>query len=170
MISEGIDIAIRIGSLSDSGLVARKLAPIKMIAAASPDYLTAHGRPQRPEDLKKLKELRYSNRARKSWTYKDMTGRSGSIEMTASMKSNNGDFLREAAIAGWGVVIEPSFLLCDAVRDNSLDVILPEYDWSDISAYAIYPPTRHLSLRVRMFVDFLVERFKGTPPWDEGLF
>lgn len=166
LISEGIDLAIRIGDLSDSGLVARKIAPIRMIAAASPAFLNKYGRPQKPEDLKSLPELRYSNRPRKSWVYYGPDGAQGEVEMPSRLQANNGDFLAEAAISDQGVTIQPVFILCDAIRSGRLEVILSDYQWACISAFAVYPPTRHLSLRVRTFVDFLVERYKGTPPWE----
>lgn len=165
LISEGIDVAIRIGQLTDSTLVARKLARIEMLAAASPAYLDRQGRPKAPRDLNRFAELRYTNKPRKVWRYTGPNGVSGEIEMTSSLKANNGTFLTEAAIAGHGVTIEPAFLLCDAVRSGKLKILLADYSWSDVTAYAVYPPTRHLSLRVRTWVDFLVERFKGTPPW-----
>lgn len=166
LISEGIDVAIRIGQLSDSTLVARKLAPIDMLAAASPAYLETHGVPNTPQDLVNFTELRYTNRPRKGWRYRGPKGETGDIEMTSSLQANNGSFLTEAAIAGLGITIEPAFLLCEAVRSGKLEVILQDYVWSDITAYAVYPPTRHLSLRVRTLVDFLVERYKDDPPWD----
>lgn len=169
LIAEGIDMALRIGQLSDSGLIARKIAPIRMLAAAAPSYLDKKGRPESPQDLKTFEELRYSNLLRKSWTYTSANGSSGDIDIPVGMKANNGDFLCEAAIKGHGVVIQPSFIICDAIRDGRLEVILSDYSWADIAAYAVYPPTRHLSLRVRTWVDFLAERFKGIPPWDVGV-
>jgi len=166
LISEGIDLAIRIGQLTDSGLIARKIAPVRMIAAASPSYLETHSVPKNADELKNHQELRYTNRSRKGWDYIAPDGSKGSLEMQARLQANNGDFLTNAAISGEGIVIQPTFIMCDAIRSGELDVILPDYIWPDISAYAVYPPTRHLSLRVRTFVDFLVDRFSGTPPWD----
>jgi DNA-binding transcriptional LysR family regulator len=166
LISEGIDLTIRIGQLTDSGLIARRIAPVRMIAVASPAYLQANGTPATPEDLKSHQELRYTNRSRKGWDYVAPDGAKGSLEMQLRLQANNGDFLTAAAIAGEGIVIQPTFIMCNAIRAGELQVILPDYKWTDISAYAVYPPTRHLSLRVRTFVDFLVQRFSGTPPWD----
>ena len=165
LISEGIDIAIRIGQLSDSSLVARKIAPVEMVVAASPDYLDLHGRPATPEDLKGHQELRYTNRPRKNWPYIGPSGETGEIEMRSTLQANNGTFLTEAAMAGLGITISPAFILCEAVRSGKLEVILRDYVWSDIAAYAVYPPTRHLSLRVRTLVDYLVSLYKDEPPW-----
>jgi len=166
LISEGVDVAIRIGALSDSTLVARKLADIDMVAAAAPSLLETLGHPQTPEDLKAFNELRYTNRPRKGWRYTAPDGQSGEIELSSTLQANNGNFLCDAAIAGQGLTIHPLFILCEALRAGTLEVILPDYKWSEISAYAVYPPTRHLSLRVRTLVDFLATCFKNNPPWD----
>ena len=165
LISEGIDVAIRIGELNDSTLVARKLAPVEMLAVASPAYLEKQGYPNRPKDLIGFNELRYSNKTRKSWAYSGPNGETGEVEIPSSLRANNGTFLTEAAIAGQGVTISPSFFLFEAVQSGKLEIVLPNYSWAEVTVYAVYPPTRHLSLRVRTWVDFLVERFKGTPPW-----
>lgn len=165
LITEGVDVAIRIGTLSNSSLVARKLASIDMVAAASPKLLDQLGRPETPNDLKKFNELRYTNRPNTTWQFTDSTGKTGELSLKSSLQANNGNFLTEAAIEGHGITIEPLFLLCDALRDGTLEIVLPSYKWADISAYAVYPPTRHLSVRVRALVDFLVDRFKESPPW-----
>ena len=80
---------------------------------------------------------------------------------------NNGDFLREAAIAGAGVAIEPTFIVHRAVADGRLVPILTDVAWPEIGAYAVYPQTRYLSARVRAFIDFLDQRFSGEPYWDQ---
>ena len=112
LISEGVDVAIRIGALSSSSLVARKLASIDMVAAASPTLLDRLGRPQTPEGLKAFNELRYTNRPHKTWKYTDPNGKTGDLTLNSSLQANNGNFLTQAAIAGHGVTIEPLFLLC----------------------------------------------------------
>lgn len=169
LVAEGMDLTIRIGNLPDSGLIARKLASIRSVAAASPAYLSRFPTPQTPDDLKAMSELRYTGRPRTAWRYTDPGGRTGEVELSAAISASNGDFLRDAAIAGMGIVIEPIFILCDALRDETLVDVLPGYQWSDINAYAVYPPTRHLSVRVRAFVDFLAARYAGIPPWEQDL-
>lgn len=166
LISEGMDLAIRIGRLPDSGLIARKLAPVQFAAAASPDYLRQFPAVKTLSDLNPLTELRYSGRPASRWQVTDPAGRSKDVDFNAGLSASNGDFLRDAAIAGMGFVIEPTFILCDALRDGSLVTLLPDHRWAAINAYAVYPPTRHLSSRVRAFVDFLAARFGGIPPWD----
>lgn len=166
LIAEGMDLAIRIGELPDSSLIARKIASVSTVAAASPKYLEQHGIPQTPEDLKALKELRYGYRPIAAWTYRDPDGVEGQIEMRPRLRATNGEFLRDAAIAGEGILIEPRFIIYENLREGSLVEILSDYKWPELSAYAVYPPTRHLSVRVRAFVNFLAERYKGIPYWE----
>ncbi len=167
LIADGMDLAIRIGDLPDSSLIARKIAVVSMVAAASPAYLKEHGVPETPEDLEKLKELRYGYRSSAAWPYKAPDHSEGDIEMSPRLMATNGDFLRDAALAGEGVLIEPRFILYKNLEDRSLLEILPDYTWPELTAYAVYPPTRHLSARVRTFVDFLVERYRGIPYWEK---
>lgn len=167
LIAEGRDLAIRIGTLDDSGLIARKLAPIKVVACASSAFLDKHGHPQTPQDLEEFPELRYSYRAEDSWRYEGPNGDSGTVKMRSTLSGTNGEFLRDAAGMGHGVTILPCFIIHNELRDGTLVDILPGYNWGDLTAYAVYPPTRHLSTRLRAFVDFLVERYKGTPYWDK---
>lgn len=166
LIAEGMDLAIRIGDLPDSSLIARKIAAASIVAAASPDYLKTHGTPKTAEDLKAHKELRYGYRSKTGWAYTDRDGATGQLDMTPALRATNGEFLRDAAIAGQGVLIEPRFIIYENLRDGSLIEILPDYQWPELSAYAVYPPTRHLSVRVRAFVSFLANRYKGTPYWE----
>jgi len=167
LIAEGMDLAIRIGDLSDSSLIARKIATISTVAAASPTYLQDYGTPKKPDDLKAHKELRYGYRSTTSWSYKGPDGVEGHIEMTPRLRATNGEFLRDAAVAGEGILIEPRFIIYENLRDGSLVEILPDYQWPQITVYAVYPPTRHLSVRVRAFVNFLIERYNGTPYWEK---
>jgi len=167
LIAEGMDLAIRIGDLSDSSLIARKIASISTAAAASPAYLKQHGTPHSPDDLNTHKELRYGIRTNASWPYRGPDAAEGQIEMLPRLRATNGEFLRDAAVAGEGVLIEPRFIIYENLRNGSLVEILPDYEWPQLSVYAVYPPTRHLSVRVRAFVNFLIERYKGTPYWEQ---
>jgi len=166
LVAEGMDLAIRIGDLPDSSLIARKITVMSNAAVASPAYLKEHGVPQTPSDLQRHKELRYAYRSSASWHFKAPDGVEGQIEMVPRLRATNGEFLRDAATAGEGVLIEPRFILYESLRDGSLVEILPDYEWPHVTAYAVYPPTRHLSVRVRAFVSFLIERYKGTPYWE----
>lgn len=167
LLREGFDLAIRIARLPDSTLIARRLAPIRHVVCAAPAHLAAHGTPETPEQLARHACLAYSNAPDPGvWRYRAPDGREGVVRLPVRLRASNGDFLREAAIAGLGVIMEPSFIVHRSLERGELRVLLPGHQWPALDAYAVYPQTRHLSRRVRRFVDFLVARFAGTPYWD----
>ncbi len=168
LIAEGVDLAIRIGSLRDSSLIARKLAPIKMMVTASPAFWEENGIPKSVSDLKDLKELRYANRTESSWTFTDGEGRTESVALKTALTASNGTFLTQAAIAGMGVAIQPNFIIAQALRDGQLVRVLSDHALPELGLYAIYPPTRHLSKRVRTLVDFIATYFGDTPYWEQS--
>lgn len=137
LIVEGMDLAIRIGNLSDTNLIARKIAAISTAATASPAYLQDYGTPKKPDDLKEHKKLRYGYRSTTSWSYKGPDGVEGHIEMTSRLRATNGEFLRDIAVAGEGILIEPRFIIYENLRVGSLVEILPDYQWPQITAYAV---------------------------------
>jgi DNA-binding transcriptional LysR family regulator len=170
LMQEGFDLAIRIARLPDSSLIARKLAPIRHALCASPDYLARHGTPARADDLASHAGLVYSNLANPGlWSYVRPDGQPGSVQVPVKLRANNGDFLCRAAIAGQGVILHPTFYLSDAIRTGELVPLLTDHAWPEVNAYALYPPTRHLSRRVRAFVDFLAEKLAGEPDWDRRM-
>ena len=167
LIEDNFDLALRIGHLSDSSLIARRLFDARTVVCASPHYLNVHGAPETPEALNDHQCLVYSNREDPGrWNYEDADGNKNSVAVTQMMTASSGDFLCNAAAHGMGIVIQPSFIASQAIRSGNLVPILTDYNFALIPAYAVYPPTRHLSFRVRAFIDFLVERFSGTPQWD----
>ncbi len=167
LIEDNIDIALRIGRLSDSSLIARRLFDVRAVVCASPHYLHEHGTPATPEDLRDHRCLVYSNLAEPDkWSYVDGAGKRQFVKVSVSLVSSSGDFLSNAAAHGMGLIIQPTFIASDAIRRGNLIPLLTEYKWPISPAYAVYPPTRHLSFRVRAFIDFLAEKFAGTPQWD----
>ncbi len=166
LISEGVDLAIRIGDLPDSSLIARKLADISTVVLASPALLKERGVPQTAEELSGFQQCAYGNNPSFSWHYTAPNGTQGQIELEPSLIATNGTFLCEAAVAEKGLVKLPRFIAYKYIQSGALVEILPEYQWSDLTLYAVYASTRHLSPRIRMFVDHLVECFKGTPYWE----
>ncbi len=167
LVEEGMDVAIRIGHLDDSSLIARRLFDVRSVVAASPHYLTTHGTPATPVELLDHDCLVYSNLADPDkWSWTDRGGQRHTIEINPVMRASSGDFLSNAAAHGLGIVIQPTFLAAEAIRSGHLVPILNDVDWPVSPAYAVYPPTRHLSYRVRAFIDFLAERFSGKPQWD----
>lgn len=170
LLAEGLDLAVRIADLEDSTLIARQLAPIHTVVCASPDYLARHGTPQTPEQLAEHNCLVYSNNPEPAlWRYHDSQGNALSVRVRVCLKASNGDFLHQAAIAGQGICLQPTFIVHKSIEQARLIPVLTEYAWPRMNAYAVYPQTRHLSRRVRVFVDFLAERFAGTPYWDAHL-
>ncbi|MEJ2179056.1 MAG: LysR family transcriptional regulator [Gammaproteobacteria bacterium] len=170
ILQEGFDLAIRVTRLADSSFIARRLASINHMVCASPEYLKLYGTPQTPDALQHHSCLSYSNvHDSNVWHYQDQHGKLQQVKVPVKLSANNGDFLRQAATAGLGVILEPTFIIYDAIEKGQLVPILTDYRWPSIDAYAIYPQTRHLSQRIRALVDFLVERFAGTPYWDSAL-
>ena len=169
LIDEGVDLAIRIGELEDSSLVARRITTITHRVCASPEYWQQHGMPRRPADLADHRGLRYTNRPQNRWTWQSQDGRKGSVVISSTMQASNGDFLSAAACAGTGFVISPTFIVYEDLREGRLQSALDGYDWSPLAAYAVYPQNRHLPRRVKAFIDFLVDRFGDPPYWDSGL-
>lgn len=170
LMQEGFDLAIRIARLPDSSLIARRLATMRAVVCASPDYLERHGRPETPEALGEHRCLVYSLiRNYETWLFVDPEGRQRTARIHAYIKASNGEFLRDAAVRGLGVVLVPTFIAYQAIERGELVPVLDDYQQPQLEVYALYPQTRHLSQRVRAFVDFLVKRFEGTPYWDSAL-
>lgn len=170
LLLEGFDLAVRIGHLEDSSLIARGLFEARTVVCASRDYLDRRGTPKTPEDLAGHSIMVYSNAPdRGRWTCKDERGASHTIEVPVTLSSNSGEHLCAAAAAGLGIALQPTFIAFDAIVRGELVPILTDFHWPVSTGYAIYPPTRHLSHRVRAFIDFLAERFAGIPYWDREI-
>jgi DNA-binding transcriptional LysR family regulator len=123
-----------------------------------------------PEDLVHHQCLTYSLTDHPNiWRYVGLDGKVASVRVHSQIQANNGNFLCQEAIAGRGITYSPSFILYQAIEEGLLIPVLTEYEWPSVNAYAVYPQTRHLSQRVRAFVDFLANRFSGVPYWDECL-
>ena len=165
LVAEGFDLAVRIGRLDDSSLIARKLGNVEMVCVASPDWLEKNGPIETAEDLIDKPELRYGLRRGQGLAFKAPDGSKGTIQADPVLKASNGDFLREAAVSGLGMTIQPDFIVCDAVRAGQLVQFLTDYEFDAPSIYAVWSPNRHMPRRVRALVDFLVERFGGQAPW-----
>ena len=160
MIEEGFDLALRIGDLEDSSLVGRRLAANRRVLAAAPAYLDRFGAPAGPDDLRDHNCLVYTYRAqRHDWHLVDETGRERVITVTGNLETNNPMMLRAAALDGFGVALLPLWIIGPDIREARLRRVLPQYHWPDSAIHVVYPPGRHLSAKVRSFVDFLVERF-----------
>ena len=167
LVDEGFDVAVRIGALEDSSLVARRLAPMRRVACASPGYLKSRGVPASPADLKAHDCLCYTNVSLgHEWRFVAADGRPWPVEVKGRLATNNGDALRAAALRGLGMAYLPTFLVGGDLQEGTLVTVLEQFVPQDMSMSAVYPHARHLSPKVRAFVDFLAERFGPRPYWD----
>ncbi|MGC2856822.1 LysR family transcriptional regulator [Novispirillum sp. DQ9] len=169
LVEEGFDVAVRIGRLADSSLIARRLAPVRRLVVASPAYVAAHGAPETPEDLRHHACLHYTYLLRGDvWSLTGTDGRTVDVRVAGRLRANNGDVLRSALLAGLGIAYTPSFIVGRDVAEGRLVRLLP--GWEDISAavYAVHPHARLVPPKVRAFVDYLAQRFAGHPEWDLG--
>jgi DNA-binding transcriptional LysR family regulator len=161
---EGFDLTIRIGDLSDSTLSARKLAQIDMGLYASPAYCSAKGRPKSPDDLINHDALHYGPPGpAPKWTIRGPSGIE-TITIRERLCSNNGDVLNEAAVKGLGITLLPSFIVRAELEKGNLLQVLDGFEPKPLGLYAIYPPTRFVAAKLRLFIDFLAERFRRQRP------
>ena len=167
LVEQGVDLAIRISDLNDSSLQARRICPIRLLLCASPAYLEKHGTPRKPEDLKDHQVLGYTLGNGPTIRLSNQQGEEQLVHTSARMAANNGDFLRDMALAGHGIAVLPTFIVWQSLAARELVPVLRQYTLPTINAWAVYPQTRYLSQRARQFIDFLVERFGDNPYWDE---
>jgi DNA-binding transcriptional LysR family regulator len=170
LIEEGWDLAIRIGRLRDSSLVARRLAPCRTVVCAAPSYLKEHGTPQTLDDLSGRNCLGYtlpSAIAANRWVF----GAEGDIvvPVQGNLRANNGDALLAAALAGQGLIYQPTFLVGDSLRSGDLVQVLKQYPTYELGVHAVLPSGRQAPAKVRTFVEFLARRFAPEPEWDRGV-
>lgn len=166
LVEEGYDLAVRITNLPSSQLVSRQLATTRMICCASPTYLAQHGTPARPEDLAQQEVISYSYfAARDEWTFTAPDDTSVVVRTHARIHANNGDTCRAAALEHQGIILQPDFIVADDLRRGDLVELLPTWRAMTLGIHAVYPSRKHLPIKTRRLVDFLVEAF-AAPGWD----
>jgi DNA-binding transcriptional LysR family regulator len=161
----GHDVTLRIADLESSSLIARKIVGIDRVICASPDYLKQHGTPKTPAELRKHSLLTYGFLLTgNQWK---LIGADGDhwIQPSWTLCANNAEVLCDAAVRGRGVALLPTFIAGRALRGGALVSFLDAYKAPPLTLYAIYPPTRHLAVKVRLFIDFLVARFAAQRDW-----
>jgi DNA-binding transcriptional LysR family regulator len=169
LVEEGFDLGVRIGAPGSDNIVARKLGETRLLPCASPAYLQAHGAPQMPEDLASHNCFTYEYVApRNLWRFRDAAGAERAVRVSGNLHSNNGDLLAEVAAQGAGIVFEPAFIVGPELRAGRLVPLLQEFVAPPMAIYAVYPSRKHLSAKVRLFVDFLVTRFSQGPDWSNA--
>lgn len=157
LVDEGFDVAIRIGTMPDSGLVARPLAPYRMMVCASPGYLQRRGTPRTPEDLAAHECLAFSPTAGTSWHLKGADGERR-VTVSGQLQINHGQALRVAALNGLGIVMQPAVLLEADVAAGRLVALFPGHELGSRPMQVVYLPDQR-SLKLRSFVGFVIERF-----------
>jgi len=167
LLEEGRDVAVRIGAMADSSLIARKLFQVNSVVCASPSYLERNGTPQDTSELEDHQCLVYGNLVNPGrWQFREQDGQDQVVQVNVALTANSGEILCSLASAGQGLVMLPTFIVHEAIRQGDLVPVLSHLQWPVLPAYAVYPAVRHLSYRVREFIDFLVGTFSGTPYWD----
>ena len=157
LIGEGYDLALPIGALEDSSLIARRIASVERVYCASPAYLQARGVPLKPEDLAGHDCLPYGHSRQVQWQFRQ-GGKAQAIQVTGRMRANNGELLRDAATAGMGVTYLPTFIVGQALADGRLVNVLEEWTPPALQLSAVYPQHRQVARPVQGFVSFLRER------------
>ena len=163
-------MAVRIGELQDSTLVARRLGTMRSVTCTGRAYLEQYGKPKHPDDLRQHIGLQYSNISYKQqWRYETPEGRTVHAQPQIRIRANNGEALAVAASAGLGITTGPTFILGSYLKKNKLVAILNEYQRPPAGIYAVYPPGRLVPRRIQVFSDFLAGRYGDHPYWDGGL-
>lgn len=167
VIEGGYDVSIRISELADSSLVARRIGPCKHTVVAAPDYLDRNGVPNSPGDLTEHNILTYQyQESPQQWEFVDSAGKSTMVSVGGSIQMNSSLGIREAVLNGAGIMRCPTFVVGDDIRQGRLKALLNRYKILELSIYALFPQRRHLSPKVRAFIDFIADRFSDSSYWD----
>lgn len=166
-IEEGFDVTVRIAEAQQTAsLIVHSLAPAQQVLCAAPTYLETHGTPSHPNELRHHSCLHYGQLAVEHQWMLMGAGGEYTISVNGVLCSNNGEVLRDAAVRGLGVTLLPKFLVAEELRQENLQLVLPDYNPPQLSIYVLYPVNRHLSTKSRLLVDFLQERFGHRSDWD----
>lgn len=168
LVNEGVDVAVRIAFELSGNLVARRIAPVSMVACASPIYLKRRGTPTRPEQLAEHDTLSFSYLwVGDDWPFIDAQGKVTRVRVQPGVHATNGDLLRELAVAGGGIILQPSFIVGAELARGTLVPLLTDWRAPELAVFAVYASRRHLSSKVRVFIDHLVESIGERPPWEQ---
>jgi DNA-binding transcriptional LysR family regulator len=166
LVEEGFDLAIRVTTRIDPGLIARRLTRARIVACASPGYLKKHGTPKSPEELVGHNCISYAySPVQNDWHFR-RNGVDQTVPISGNLRGNNGDILVIAAIEGLGVALQPTFVIYEALRQKKLVRILSDWEADELTVFAVYPNRKFLPPKVRSFIDFIAERFGPEPYWD----
>ncbi len=168
VIEEGYDLALRISDLKSSSLIAKRIAPIHIVTCASPEYLAQNGTPEHPDQLNPDHFLHYNYMDYNRGHLPLINALKRSIKaQRQSISSNNGDVLVEAAIAGEGYVVQPTFIVSEAIKQGKLKVILEDFNPDVMTLYVVYPHRKLTANKLTVFIDFISQYYGEKPYWDE---
>jgi DNA-binding transcriptional LysR family regulator len=168
LVEEGYDLALRIAELRNPGLVARKIGVTRGVVCASPAYLKRHGTPQHPSELARHNCLLYAYAQSSDWEFREPDGTPIVVRVSGNFRSNNGNLLRETAARGVGIIREPSFQVDEDLRTGRLVRLLEGHSCWEMPMYAVYASRKHVSAKVRSFVDFLAGHFAQRSDWSQA--
>ena len=169
LVDEGFDLAVRVGRPSDSSMIARKLCTVRLVVLGAPDYLERHGAPATPDDISGFDCILDANfREPGRWPFRGPDGEAMSVPVAGRIRYSNAEACLEAAKAGLGLACLPAFIAGGALRAGRVKRVLESYETEPYMVHALYPHSRHLAGKVRVLVDFLIERYRGTPHWEDG--
>ncbi|BCX80952.1 hypothetical protein MIT9_P0530 [Methylomarinovum caldicuralii] len=168
VVAEGLDLAIRLGEQPDSSLIARRLASSPRVVCGAPEYFKKYGRPRHPQDLREHNCLvNWGFEPHDLWRFTDPDGEAITVKVAGNLQANTADPLRLAAIHGLGLVVLPTYIAGQDLEKKRLEPVLEDYEMAPMDIYAVYPHRRHLSAKVRTFLDFLAERLHPVPYWEK---
>ena len=163
LLEEGFDLAIRIGNLADSSLVSRRLADSHAVICAAPAYIEKYGLPDTPEALSQHQVISFSYLPTGDvWHFQSATGETRTVTLKPRMHTNNGETIRAVVMAGQGIAMQPIFEICGDLQEGRLVTILPDWYGPTFGIHAVYPSRKHLSLKVKILIDYLAEKLAGT--------
>ena len=168
LVDEGFDVAVRIGNLTDSSLVARKIAAVRVVTCASPEYLARHGTPRTPDDIARCDNIIDLNRRDPFVLVFGRGAQRTEVRVDGRLRFASAEACIAAARAGFGIARAPAFVAAADLREGHLRALLCDFEPDPVTVNVVYPTARHLAAKVRVFVDFLAQRFVGEPPWHQG--
>lgn len=167
LVQEGIDVAFRIGQLEDSSLIGRHLGDARALLCASPDYLRQHGSPSHPDQLRDHRLLTASQFMQ--WHLTNEHGEDCTVQVRPQLQVNDFASLYTLALSGAGITPLPTLIAASAIRAGNLVPVLCDWPFEASPIHALYPSNRHLSAKVRSFVDYVIDSVRPNPPWEVDL-
>lgn len=169
VVDEGFDLAIRVGRPVDSSLIIRRLCAVRIVVVAAPGYLDRHGSPEVPSDLAHHACIIDTNfREPNRWPFRTRDGDVEMVNVSGRIRYSNGEACLQAAALELGLACVPAFVAADALRSGRVTQLLSSFEMEPYDVHVLYPHSRHLATKVRLLVDFLVERYRQTPHWEQG--